>query len=587
MLEPAPDQTQPMRQPRPARAPGARRIAPSTLLIMVFAALMVALVAVSTVAGFYAGQADRERAEQRKLAEHYTRGLDHMMARQYELAEAEFEYVLQLQPEYPGARDKLAEARRRQTVVPTPTTSAVVALTAGKIYTQAIQAYQAQDWPLAVERLRQVRALDPAYEAAAVKDMLFQAALTYGQQLLNGEQLEEGLYYLDQAAELYPLDQDTLYQRQLAAMYLTARGYWGVDWEKTIERFSELYALAPAYKDVFPRLVEAYISYGNYFSNTSEFCPAERQYADAIKIQPNPTLEAQHAAAAQRCLMATPVPVSGTLTVSGTIVPIPGLTSGRLAYPVFNSKTGLYDTYVLLAAENRMFKAITGGSQPAWRPGAPELAYHVAGLGINLYNLATDEDRRIVGDSTAAWPSWSPQGDRLAYAAKDSSDSWRVFITSLDGTNEEHVVAAGWAPLWGPGGALAYTGCGAGGVCGIFIIYPDQAGTPPQKMTDARSDTPIAWSPDGQNLAYMSNYDGNWDAFVLNISGGITQLTNDPAEDGWPAWAPDGSGLLFASKRSGQWGLWLMGIDGSNQRLVLTLSDRSPNWTDDRLAWAP
>lgn len=548
---------------------------------------MILAVILSTVAGFYAGQHDRQLQAQRDLAEHYDRGINHLNASEYELAAAEFEYILQLEPEYPGARDRLAEARRRLTVIPTPTTSQTMTFAIGEIYKQAVQAYQAQDWPLAVERLRQVRAVDATYEPTAVTEMLYTAAYSYGKQLLASDQLEEGLYYLDQAAEIRPLDQETGYQRQLAAMYLTARGYWGADWQKAIERFSELYSIAPGYKDVLPRLVQAYVSYGDQYSNTLDFCPAEQHYADALRVQPNPAIEAQRALAAQRCAMATPVPVSGTLTVSGTIVPIPGLTSGRLAYPVYNSTSGLYDTYVLLASQNRMFKAITGGSQPAWRPGAPELAYRVAGKSINVYNIATDEDRKLISNPTAAWPSWSPHGDRLAYAAKDSTDSWRVYIVPVDGSEEPRVVAAGWAPLWGPRDALAYTGCGAGGVCGIFIIYPDEVGVPPVKMTNDRNDTAVAWSPDGQNLAYMSTYSGNGDVFVLNVSGGITQLTNDPAEDGWPAWAPDGSGLLFASKRSGKWGLWLMNLDGSNQRLALTLSDRSPNWMNERIDWAP
>jgi Tol biopolymer transport system component/tetratricopeptide (TPR) repeat protein len=584
---PAGERTQPIKKSSPPRPGGLRRPATTTLLIAAFALLMVTLVIASTAAGFYAGLDDRELKARRNLVEHYERGTQHLAARDYELASAEFEYVLQLQPEYPGAREKLAETRRRLTVIPTPTTSVTVTNIVDELYQQAVQAYQAQEWPLAVERLRQVRAVDAAHEPAAVEEMLFTATLTQGKLLLDGDQLEEGLYYLDLAAELRPLDQEVTSQRQLAAMYLTARGYWGADWEKAIERFSELCNVAPGYKDAYSRLWEAYISYGDHFSNTMDFCPAEQQYVQAIRVQANPTVEAKRAVAAERCLQATPVPVSGTLTVSGTIVPIPGLSSGRLAYPVYNPRSGLYDTYVLFAAENRMLKAVTSGSQPAWRPGAPELAYRVTGLGINIYNLATDEDRRVVGDSTAAWPSWSPQGDRLAYAAKDSSGSWRVFIMSMDGGQEAHVVAAGWAPAWSPSGVLAYTGCGAGGVCGIFIINPDQPGSPPTKMTGERNDTPIAWSPDGQNLAYMSDYGGNWDAFVMNISGGVAQLTNDPADDGWPAWAPDGSGLLFFSKRSGKWDLWLMNLDGSNQRLVLSLSDRSPNWTDERLSWSP
>ncbi len=227
-----------MRGARSRGTPARRRrgLSPTAVLVTAFALVVMGMVAVSTAVGFYAGMQDRELQAQRTLAEHYQRGMDHLMAQEYELAAAEFEYLLQLQPDYPGAREKLAETRRRLTVIPTPTTSVSFTFAVGELYKQALQTYQAQDWPLAVEQLRQVRAIDAGYETAAVEEMLFTAAFTCGQQLLNSDRLEEGLYYLDLAAELRPLSQEVIYQRQLAALYLTARGYWGVDWAKAIAR---------------------------------------------------------------------------------------------------------------------------------------------------------------------------------------------------------------------------------------------------------------------------------------------------------------------------------------------------------------
>jgi len=70
-------------------------------MVAVFACLMLAMVAASGVAGYYQGVRDREERTQETAALHFTRGQQQLQAKKYELAMAEFEYVLQIAPEYP------------------------------------------------------------------------------------------------------------------------------------------------------------------------------------------------------------------------------------------------------------------------------------------------------------------------------------------------------------------------------------------------------------------------------------------------------------------------------------------------------
>ena len=47
------------------------------------------------------------------------------------------------------------------------------------------------------------------------------------------------------------------------------------------------------------------------------------------------------------------------------------------------------------------------------------------------------------------------------------------------------------------------------------------------------------WSPDGRQIAFQSNRDGNWEIYVMNLDGlGLNNLTNDPADDQLPHWRP-------------------------------------------------
>ena len=582
-------QTQPGRTWLPANAKRRFRIAPAVIIVVLFACAMLTMIIGSGVAGYYQGERDREERTIQTAALHFSRGQQNLQAKKHELAVAEFEYVLQIAPDYPRAADLLAETRRRMAIVPTATAQPTVTIAINEIFKQGQTAFQAKEWDRAAEFMAQVRAIDPTYEKAAVEDMLFTARYNQGIKQLNAGVLEEGILYLDLAAELRSLDQNAVSQRKLASMYLTATNYWGVNWEKAIERFTELAAIAPNYRDTSKRLIEAYINYGDQYAKQEDYCPAEKVYSDTLKFGAIPAVQAKLDDWHQKCLSATPTPITGTIVIAGTAVPLTGLPDGRLAYPTLNDRSR-YDVFLITAASGgaqRIDKVISGGDQPALQPGGPAIAYRSPGIGINVYNPAANSDKTISHDQSAAWPAWSPDGKRVAYTGKDTSDNYRTYIVSLDAPDQPKIVAAGWGPAWSSRGALAYTGCGAGGVCGIFVAQPDQTGVAPVKLTANRNDTAPAWSPDGSKIAYMSNHTGNWEIYVVTTAGTVRQLTADSATDGLPSWSPDGNSLAFLSSRGGTWGLFVMQLDGSDQSKILDLGAKMPNWQDQRISWMP
>jgi dipeptidyl aminopeptidase/acylaminoacyl peptidase len=87
------------------------------------------------------------------------------------------------------------------------------------------------------------------------------------------------------------------------------------------------------------------------------------------------------------------------------------------------------------------------------------------------------------------------------------------------------------------------------------------------------------WQPDGGRMAYMGREASHHEIFTVNPDGsGVTALTRPatalvdeiPANVA-PAWSPDGQQLVFLSNRSddgeaGAWRLWVMDADGGNQR---------------------
>jgi hypothetical protein len=98
----------------------------------------------------------------------------------------------------------------------------------------------------------------------------------------------------------------------------------------------------------------------------------------------------------------------------------------------------------------------------------------------------------------------------------------------------------------------------------------------------------VNWSPDGKQLAFsilLARGDtSNDDIYVINPDGsGMTNLTNDPAQDREPVWSPDGKYIAFISERTGEQDIWVMKADGSNPVDVTN----SPNVWEYHPFWMP
>lgn len=85
------------------------------------------------------------------------------------------------------------------------------------------------------------------------------------------------------------------------------------------------------------------------------------------------------------------------------------------------------------------------------------------------------------------------------------------------------------------------------------------------------------WSPDGDNLAYCAERNGQYNIYTIPITGGVeTQLTNGASLDDGPEYSPDGSYIWFNSVRTGLMQVWRMKSDGSEQTQITF--DESNNW---------
>jgi tetratricopeptide (TPR) repeat protein len=337
-------------------------------------------------------------------------------------------------------------------------------------------------------------------------------------------------------------------------------------------------------------------------------CEDARVYYDqALKQDPAHRLARE---ARTTCEGALPTPGAATAIAAATIAaptpepPAPTLT-GQVAFPVWNRDVGQYDTYLAQVDGSERRLVVEEMHQPALRPDGQWLAVNgERPQHMNLFVVRPDgsdllEISNYIEDGQAAW---SPDGQALVLGSTRHPDRQsRLYVIDqvpYDGTRaEDRTLLAepyellGQRPTWTSDGRVVYNGCdhtATPPLCGLFVISAEPGPQTPEPLTDDASDTAPAVY--GHRLLFMSNRDGNWEIYVLELGTTEPQrLTRNTANDGLPVWSPDGQMLAFVSDQGGVWAVWAMNADGSQRRKLFELGGAGLafDWQEESISWAP
>lgn len=566
--------------PRPRQPRRLARAVAGALVVLAFLCALAGVIAASGYAGLQAGNDElRTRGTATAnaiLSLNFQRGIDLLNQGDYPLAQAYLEDVFKRNPSNIGVRDLIVTAQFLQTPTATPTATPPARVTTDKaaLLADMDAALAAKNWDRVVALTDQLRALDVAYEREKVTSARYTALRTRGLGRLEEGQIEAGLLDLDFAAALRPLDAFSESQRRVAAQYQNALNYFGANWDRAIALFGEVYRTSPNYRDVRARLYQSYVNGGDAFAAQQDWCPAQERYAGALAVTANAQVEQKRSDVAARCALATPVPITGT---NGAVVSVSGV-PGRLAFSAFDGAS--YQLSLFSAVAGRVLPIAAGGAQPAFGPGGNVLAY-AAGNAVRGYGRAGAFV--TLRDGPGFWPSLSPDGRRLAFAQVEGG-GYAILIAPLDGSAPPARIATGTFPAWGPTGRIAYQGCTDQG-CGIHVINPDNPAEV-QRMTESAADINPAWSPNGQEIAYVSNVTGSWEVYAFNMARAFRRITNTGAQATAPAWSPDGSLIAYQANRDGTWAIYTVPAGGGDSRKVFDLGAQHPQWQSERMAWS-
>jgi len=176
-------------------------------------------------------------------------------------------------------------------------------------------------------------------------------------------------------------------------------------------------------------------------------------------------------------------------------------------------------------------------------------------------------------------PNWTYDGQYLIY--NSNGKLWKI---TPDGKSEPQLIDTGFATNCNNDHVLSFDGkqiavshgTKEDGLSRIYTL-PIGGGNP-SLITPMAPSYLHGWSPDGKDLAYCAERNGNYDVYTIPAKGGVEKrLTTTEGLDDGPEYSPCGEYIWFNSVRTGLMQVWRMKADGSEQT-QMTYDENLNSW---------
>jgi len=199
-----------------------------------------------------------------------------------------------------------------------------------------------------------------------------------------------------------------------------------------------------------------------------------------------------------------------------------------------------------------------------------QISANQAGLRLASHQVADMVFQKILGVRGAF-------ATRIAYISvlgRLPNKSHQLVVADADGMNPRIVMQSNeplMSPSWSPDGQnLAYVSFEDK----LPTVYVQLLRTGERRRVSARAgvNQAPAWSPDGKKLALtLSTRDGNLDIYTLDLTTqALTRITDDPGIDTEPQWSKDGASIYFTSDRAGGPQIYRIGVQPGDKPRRLT-----------------
>ena len=222
-----------------------------------------------------------------------------------------------------------------------------------------------------------------------------------------------------------------------------------------------------------------------------------------------------------------------------------------------------------------------GDWDPAWSPDDKRIAFVTAreedDWNDDIYVMDVDggNQRNITNNRhLVSGPAWSPDGKRIVFVSQREGHfrsrfgiTSEIYVMDADGKNEQRLTENrqnDWMPSWSPDGErIAFASDEKGELEGFEIYVMDADGGNPKNLTKNRhEDWEPSWSTDGKHIAFTSYKDSDeGEIYVMDANGkNERNLTFNRHADTDPAWVGPAFSVSPAGKKITMWG-WLKPVD--------------------------
>ena len=241
--------------------------------------------------------------------------------------------------------------------------------------------------------------------------------------------------------------------------------------------------------------------------------------------------------------------------------------NGTLAYRTGTVREGQRQTLVMVdrtGTERVLDSSATNYGNPRVSPDGKQIAFTTYAVGAGMLGSFPDIWRfdttskvrtRVTVDSAAGYPSWSPDGERIAYirpiAANDPGDTV-VMSQSLYRTATATPILQIGQPIasfdYSRSNTYSSFRVGRGpNPFDIWLVHSDSLTAPRPFLAEAYSETAPAMSPDGRLLAYVTDRTGRTEVYIRRVPSGTEEVQVSVDGGGEPVWAPNGRELFYRS----------------------------------------